>query len=210
MKRRFVYKRDYSFAYNGNINFVLKILTNAALSEGRHSILVPCFFFFSLPKRLPAAALQGWNSFGEVVGKRMKSALSWEMEHGIRERMHFLTGIPAGNAVLWSLPKVQPRRASLLARRTRREKRNRLESCKDNIHQSMRRFRLRLFVSFFFFFFCSPSTGWRIEQDVLGESRPEMIRLKYSLKLQFSAEFMYPVLEERFMERIEGGGTNIA
>lgn len=122
MKRRFVYKRDYSFAYNGNINFVLKILTNAALSEGRHSILVPCFFFFSLPKRLPAAALQGWNSFGEVVGKRMKSALSWEMEHGIRERMHFLTGIPAGNAVLWSLPKVQPRRASLLARRTRREK----------------------------------------------------------------------------------------
>lgn len=46
MKRRFVYKRDYSFAYNGNINFVLKILTNAALSEGRHSILVPCFFFF--------------------------------------------------------------------------------------------------------------------------------------------------------------------
>lgn len=79
-------------------------------------------FFFSLPKRLPAAALQGWNSFGEVVGKRMKSALSWEMEHGIRERMHFLTGIPAGNAVLWSLPKVQPRRASLLARRTRREK----------------------------------------------------------------------------------------
>lgn len=153
MKRRFVYKRDYSFAYNGNINFVLKILTNAALSEGRHSILVPCFFFFSLPKRLPAAALQGWNSFGEVVGKRMKSALSWEMEHGIRERMHFLTGIPAGNAVLWSLPKVQPRRASLLARRTRREKRNRLESCKDNIHQSMRRFRLRLFVSFFFFFF---------------------------------------------------------
>lgn len=110
-------------------------------------------FFFSLPKRLPAAALQGWNSFGEVVGKRMKSALSWEMEHGIRERMHFLTGIPAGNAVLWSLPKVQPRRASLLARRTRREKRNRLESCKDNIHQSMRRFRLRLFVSFPFFFF---------------------------------------------------------
>lgn len=50
-----------------------------------------------------------------------KSALSWEMEHGIRERMHFLTGIPAGNAVLWSLPKVQPRRASLLARRTRGE-----------------------------------------------------------------------------------------
>lgn len=82
MKRRFVYKRDYSFAYNGNINFVLKILTNAALSEGRHSILVPCFFFFSLPKRLPAAALQGWNSFGEVVGKRMKRVLfrgKWSM-----------------------------------------------------------------------------------------------------------------------------------
>lgn len=54
-----------------------------------------------------------------------KSALSWEMEHGIRERMHFLTGIPAGNAVLWSLPKVQPRRASLLAWRTRGEE-NRL------------------------------------------------------------------------------------
>lgn len=206
MKRRFVYKRDYSFAYNGNINFVLKILTNAALSEGRHSILVPCFFFFSLPKRLPAAALQGWNSFGEVVGKRMKSALSWEMEHGIRERMHFLTGIPAGNAVLWSLPKVQPRRASLLARRTRREK-GIVSSRARTI--SINRCVVSGYVCSFPFFF-SPSTGWRIEQDVLGESRPEMIRLKYSLKLQFSAEFMYPVLEERFMERIEGGGTNIA
>lgn len=39
-------------------------------------------FFFSLPKRLPAAALQGWNSFGEVVGKRMKRVLfrgKWSM-----------------------------------------------------------------------------------------------------------------------------------
>lgn len=42
----------------------------------------PLFFFFSLPKRLPAAALQGWNSFGEVVGKRMKRVLfrgKWSM-----------------------------------------------------------------------------------------------------------------------------------
>lgn len=40
----------------------------------------PCPLFFSLPKRLPA--LQGWNSFGEVVGKRMKRVLfrgKWSM-----------------------------------------------------------------------------------------------------------------------------------
>lgn len=115
-----------------------------------------------------------------------KSALSWEMEHGIRERMHFLTGIPAGNAVLWSLPKVQPRRASLLAWRTRGEE-NRLgvvqgqyPSIDASFPVTFPRFPFPLFF-----------LGCWIEQDVLGESRPEMIRLKYILK--FSTQFMYLV-----------------
>lgn len=207
MKRRFVYKRDYSFAYNGNINFVLKILTNAALSEGRHSILVPCFFFFSLPKRLPAAALQGWNSFGEVVGKRMKRVLfrgKWSMvfenectfSREYRQEMLYCgLYLKCSHAVhhCW---------------RGEREGRRESSRVVQGQYPSIDASFPVTFVRFLFFF--SPSTGWRIEQDVLGESRPEMIRLKYSLKLQFSAEFMYPVLEERFMERIEGGETNIA
>lgn len=113
-----------------------------------------------------------------------KSALSWEMEHGIRERMHFLTGIPAGNAVLWSLPKVQPRRASLLAWRTRGEE-NRLGVVQGQYPSIDASFPVTFPRFPFLLFFL----GCWIEQDVLGESRPEMIRLKYSLK--FSTQFMY-------------------
>lgn len=167
-------------------------------------------FFFSLPKRLPAAALQGWNSFGEVVGKRMKRVLfrgKWSMvfenectfSREYRQEMLYCgLYLKCSHAVHHCWRGEREGRSGIVSSRARTISINR---CVVSGYV----------CSFpFFFFFLFPSTGRRIEQDVLGESRPEMIRLKYSLKLQFSAEFMYPVLEERFMERIEGGGTNIA
>lgn len=116
------------------------------------------FFFFPLPKRLLPISPRMEFVWRGRWKENEKSALSWEMEHGIRERMHFLTGIPGGNGVLWSLPKVEPRHASLLARRTRGKRIvSDSKSCsKDNIHRSMHRFRIRFFfvsfLSFFLFF----------------------------------------------------------
>lgn len=206
MKRRFVYKRDYSFAYNGNINFVLKILTNAALSEGRHSILVPCFFFFPFLN----ACQQQLSKDGIPLARSLER--EWRVLFRGKWSMVFENECTFSREyrqeMLYCGLYLKCSHAVHHCWRGEREGRRESSRVVQGQYPSIDASFPVTFVRFLFFF--SPSTGWRIEQDVLGESRPEMIRLKYSLKLQFSAEFMYPVLEERFMERIEGGGTNIA
>lgn len=112
----------------------------------------PCPLFFSLPKRLPA--LQGWNSFGEVVGKRMKRVLfrgKWSMvfenectfSREYRQEMLYCgLYLKCSHAVhhYWRGEHAEKGIVSDS------------KSCKDNIHQSMHRFRLRFFVSFLFFY----------------------------------------------------------
>lgn len=149
------------------------------------------FFFPFLNACFPS--LQGWNSFGEVVGKRMKRALfrgKWSMVFGnectfsreYREEMVY-----CGLYLKWSHAMRHCWRGEHAARESSRtpSRAPRTISIDRCIVSGYVSSSFPFFLSFFF----SPPVSAcldRIEQDVLAESRPEMIRLKYSLKFQFS------------------------
>lgn len=152
-------------------------------------------FFFSPFLNACFPSLQGWNSFGEVVGKRMKRALfrgKWSMVFGnectfsreYREEMVY-----CGLYLKWSHAMRHCWRGEHAARESSRtpSRAPRTISIDRCIVSGYVSSSFPFFLSFFFSPpFLLASTGWRIEQDVLVESRPEMIRLKYSLKFQFS------------------------